>query len=131
MRSLVHHIYSACSTPRTAVLRSAEEWVAFYGEMIGAPLLPADTTLLRRMVDFDQDMVLVAAMGTRSSGGHDITISDVTPESGGLLVTVTTRHPQGMATMSLTAPVDTVVVPRVDGPVTFRTVVGSWDDVPE
>ena len=63
-------------------------------------------------VDFATDVVIVAAMGQRPSGGHEITVRRAAVEQGGLLVEVLTRTPGGncSTTMALTQPVEVVAV---------------------
>ena len=71
--------------------------------------------------DFGRSMVIVAAMGTQSTGGYAIAIENVYRATGRLWVVVreTRPDPGGMTTQVLTAPVDVVSVPRSEEPVSF------------
>jgi hypothetical protein len=77
----------------------------------------------RPAVDFNRDVVIVAAAGQRPTGGHEIAVTRVTQTQGGLTVEVVERAPgpNCMTTASLTQPVDIVIVP-VSG-------VRSWNFV--
>ena len=105
------------------VVRGQEGWTAFWNEAwerhSPLPAAPA--------VDFAREMVVVASMGGRASGGFRITIDSVAATAGGVHVFVTERSPGSscVVTAAITAPVDAVAVPASDLPVTFheRTVV--------
>lgn len=100
---------SGFTTPERRVIRDtaawSSAWATLWAHNATAPALPA--------VDFTREMVLVAAMGQRSTGGHDILIDSVAATGSELLVRVRSRSPgAGCATTSaLTEPVDIVRVP--------------------
>ena len=64
-------------------------------------------------VDFTQNVVVVAASGEQSSGGHGIAIDRVSQADGQLTIHVvqTTPGPNCVTTGAATRPVDVVVVP--------------------
>jgi hypothetical protein len=66
-------------------------------------------------------MLLVAAMGTRSTGGYTIEIEAVDRDSSAITASVRSRSPGKSCgtTAALTAPVDIVRIPRSDHPVRF------------
>ena len=72
-------------------------------------------------IDFANEMVVVAAMGTRPSGGYAIRIDRVARRGNTVWVEVTSSAPGSgcMTTASLTAPVDLVVTQRMTGKVVF------------
>lgn len=72
-------------------------------------------------VDFTKEMVILVALGGRSTGGHAVRIDAVTPSGDGAVVRYTVTRPgQGcMTTQSLTSPVEMVRAPRVNGAVRF------------
>ncbi len=78
-------------------------------------------------VDFAREMVLVAALGQRRSGGYAIRIESVRAEGGELVASVveSSPGPRCGVTMALTAPADAVVVTRTSLPIrwTARQVV--------
>jgi protease stability complex PrcB-like protein len=102
--------------PARLVIRSQEEWASAWaliqGSAAASPLPP---------VDFGADMVVVAATGTRRSGGYDIIIPDAALDAGTLRVGVVETTPgSGCAVETvLTSPVAAARVPRHDGPVEF------------
>jgi hypothetical protein len=99
---------------RRLVIKDANAWAQFWSEL-GMGDRPA--------VDFNRDVVIVAAAGQRPTGGHEIAVTRVTQTQGGLTVEVVERAPgpNCMTTASLTQPVDIVIVP-VSG-------VRSWNFV--
>ena len=109
--------YTGIDQSRRLVIRTPQEWQAIWGELrheqypIMAP--PA--------VDFSQFMVILAATGTRSTGGHAIRIEGVSRSGGRLFVVVQEIAPGAgcVTTQVLTSPVDSVQVPQSDEPVIF------------
>ncbi len=102
--------------PTRAVIRDSTAWEAFWTQahalMEPTPPTPA--------VDFTSSMLLVAALGTRSSGGHQVTIDSVARGATlRVFVTAVTPGPDCMTTMAITWPVQVVRVPRFDGSVEF------------
>jgi len=91
----------------------AATWRALQPEPAARPVPPA--------VDFAREMVVVVAIGERSSGGHAVRVDGVSdaPDGGGFVLHVTRTTPgEGcMTTMAITAPVDVVRMPRMEGPV--------------
>ena len=89
---------------RRLVIKDANAWAQFWSEL-GVGDRPA--------VDFNQDVVIVAAAGQRPTGGHEIAVDRVTRTQGGLSVEVVERAPgpNCMTSASLTQPVDIVIVP--------------------
>lgn len=89
---------------RRLVIKDANAWAQFWSEL-GMGDRPA--------VDFNRDVVIVAAAGQRPTGGHEIAVDRVTQTQGGLTVEVVERvpGPNCMTTASLTQPVDIVIVP--------------------
>lgn len=72
-------------------------------------------------VDFSREMLIAVAMGTRSSGGFGIRVTEVNASSAELTATVvsTSPGPTCGTTAALTAPMDVVRVPRSSLPVRF------------
>jgi hypothetical protein len=66
------------------------------------------------LVNFSNQMVIIAAMGTLGSAGYEITIDSVATTGSGYSIFVRTREPAedcGVAA-TVTQPVDVVRVPR-------------------
>lgn len=118
------HLHTALTSgftaPEQLVLRDPPAWQAAWTRLHegAAPPLPA--------VDFARDMVVLLALGERSSGGYQIRFDALERRGADATVqyTVTTPGPGCMTTRAITSPVDVVRVPRVAGSVRFaaRTV---------
>lgn len=113
-------VFSGLREPVRRVVRTdgawTEMWAAIQQPVHPAPPAPA--------INFDQEMVIVVAMGEQRSGGYLVTIERVSEAGdGGIDVIVRTQRPgTGCATAAvLTQPLDIVRVPRRDGLVRF------WD----
>ena len=117
IQPIISEAMSGITTRQRLIIRTQEEWVAFWGEVVSrrtpAPEAP--------QVDFDQHMVIAASMGTRSTGGYSISIDDVSQVESRLIVTVSEMTPGvGCATIqAITSPVTAVLIPRSDDPVMF------------
>jgi hypothetical protein len=94
------------------VLRSREDWVELWAQL-GARSLPAPPT---PVVDFDTQVVVVAAAGTRRSGGYAIYVTGVeaTVEGARIRVLETSPARECVTTAALTQPTAVVVVPRFE-----------------
>lgn len=91
------------------------EWSRLWAGAASAPPLPA--------VDFSREVIVLAALGERPTGGYQILIDSATTASeGGVVVHVRTVSPGARCGVyhALTQPVDLARLPRVQGPVTFR-----------
>jgi protease stability complex PrcB-like protein len=89
-------------------------WQRIHQPFIPQPALPA--------IDFGRDMVVVAAMGTRPSGGYDVIIERAGEDSAGVEVFVRQSSPAAGCPLSaaLTQPVDVAKIPARPSPVHFR-----------
>ena len=78
-------------------------------------------------VDFSRQMIVLLALGERSTGGHAVRFDSLTVDPAGAVVryTATSPAPSCMTAQMITSPVEAVLVPRVDGEVRFerRSVV--------
>jgi hypothetical protein len=101
---------SAIREPRTLVVRSQAEWVGQWARITAnrgpLPAAPA--------VDWSREMLLMAAMGSRPTGGYAITIDRVIETSRTLDVYIVRSSPGSRCgvTAALTSPVDIVRVAR-------------------
>ena len=115
--TLAHEFYSGVTQGQREVLRSQTEWAAFwetiYANRSPKPALP--------VVDFDESVVLVASLGSRSTGGYSIDVEGVYQASSGLHVVVQETSPAQscVVTTAETQPVVAVRVPRIEGAITF------------
>jgi hypothetical protein len=114
---LAYEHSSGIEERRRAVLRSEAEWADFWTQLHqGRSPVPE-----RPPVDFAQAMVIVAAMGTRPTGGYDIEVEAVGRSGAAYHVIVRETAPgrNCMTTQALTQPVAALRVPRSDGTVSF------------
>ena len=96
---------------RQGVVSTAAEWQALWARTGGGAPLPE--------VDFDREEVIVAAAGTRPSGGHEIEVQSVRDAGARRVVVVRETAPGSgcMNTQALTQPADFVAVPKRAGAV--------------
>lgn len=75
-------------------------------------------------VDFNKEMVIVATLGSRSTGGYGIVVDSALMTTNGLTVWVSTSSPGQtcFTTQAFTAPVDIARIQRIDVPVGFIDV---------
>lgn len=118
---------SALEDSARIVVRTSAEWTTLWNRIVAnhAPKPPVPA------IDFEKEMLLVAAMGTRPTGGHAIEIEAVDRDGSSITASVRTRSPgkNCMTTQALTAPVAIVRIPRSDLPVRFveEHIVTSCD----
>jgi hypothetical protein len=88
-------------------------WQRIYAFRSPVPPLPD--------VAFDQEMVVGAAMGVRSTGGYNILVTKAAEDTTGVQVEVVETSPGSDCgtTQALTQPVDLARIPRRDGAVRF------------
>ncbi len=113
-----HRHSSGIDRPLSAAIRTERDWHRFWSELNArsGPWRPAP------VIDFRQDMLLVAAMGQRPTGGFAIRIASVARAGLDLLVTAVRTSPGRRCdtTQALTQPVDIVIVPRSERNVRWR-----------
>lgn len=108
---------SGYTEPQRIVVRSQAQWQEVWSTIwrrhTPVPELPA--------IDFQREMVVVAAMGMRSTGGYNILIESASEDAGGVTVGIRATAPgAGCAvTLALTHPADVARLPRRDTPVSF------------
>jgi hypothetical protein len=102
--------YTGLEEPLRAVVRSAGEWRDLWARLAANRIpVPAPPE-----IDFSERVVVVAAMGSRPTGGHAIRIDRVSYAGDTLWVEVTSVAPGAacVTTQALTAPVAAVSVER-------------------
>jgi hypothetical protein len=109
--------YNACGfkTVERTVIRSEAGWREAWAKLCESPPAAAPA------VDFSRDMLLVAALGQRPTGGYAVQIASANVAGGVLRVEVVETRPGigCMTTQALTYPVAVARVPRHDGEVEF------------
>ena len=112
--------YSAIGESERLVIRDNATWQSVWTSMwrnvSPTPALPN--------VDFTREMLIVAALGSRSTGGYSIVVDSAVMTSGELTVWVGTSSPgpRCLTTQAFTAPVDIARIQRIDAPVAFVDV---------
>jgi hypothetical protein len=116
--TFAHELQSGLSEPRREVVRDEAGWARLWEE-VHAGVEPRPTLLA---VDFSRQMLIVAATGTRPTGGFDVAIRAVSVRGGALEVEVreSCPAPGAMVSMGLTRPVVVALLDRVALPPTFR-----------
>jgi hypothetical protein len=108
---------SGLTESRRTVVRDAaawrDMWTAIWRSHSPEPALPS--------IDFAREMVVVAALGARPTGGYSIFIDAASENASGVAIQIRSASPgPGCAvTLAMTNPVDIARLPRRMGPVTF------------
>jgi hypothetical protein len=109
--------YSGISTRERLVIRDAATWASIWADIMEGrsptPSVP--------QVDFASEMIILASMGGRVTGGYSINIEAVQEAEGTVYITVDERSPGPtcFTTDAFTAPLAAVRAPRRDGVVVF------------
>lgn len=118
MATVAKASYSGFVAPLRGSVRTADEWAGtwqtLYSGQSPVPLLPA--------IDFSREMVVVAAIGTRSNGCFAVDVTAASLRANGAAVfevEETVPGPNCVCTQALTQPVHLVKVGRFAGPETF------------
>jgi hypothetical protein len=95
------------------VIRDQQTWDEAWAKIDDQMAAPA--------TDFETSMIVLAAMGAQSNGGHTIAFNDIAATQDTLYVSVTESSPGGhcFTTANIVEPVTLARVERVDGAVQF------------
>jgi len=109
IRSLKKGAFSGIREVKEEVVKSADEWNKLWKQHATAgesDKIPA--------VDFSKEMVVVATMGTKRTGGYAIEIVGVEPNDKTLKISVkkSAPPPDAITIQALTAPFHFVAVPK-------------------
>jgi len=110
--------YSGFAARRRFVVRDAATWATIWDQFVG-PVSPKPEAPI---INFSTRMVLVATMGSRSTGGYGIVVDRVSMNGDAMLAVVRETSPgrSCIVTDAFTAPATAVVVPATSGDVSFR-----------
>jgi hypothetical protein len=110
---------SQIEEPRTAVIRTNDEWTTLWKAHAGDEKPP--------MVDFTQSMVIAVFSGTKPTAAHTVEISNIAATATEILVTYREGKPKAddMVAQMLTQPFHIVTTQARPGKVTFRPAVTS------
>ena len=112
IRSLKKGAFSGIREAKQEVVKGADAWEKLWKQhstaVGGSDKIPA--------VDFSKEMVVVATMGTKRTGGYTIEIVGVDDKGKTLKISVkqTSPPPDAMTIQALTAPFHFVAVPKSD-----------------
>lgn len=115
--------YSGVSDSTETVVRDSVVWRALW-ERVTAPIFPKPRL---PDVDFRREMIVVAAMGRRPSGGYDIVIDSAAESANGIEVVVRRTIPgeRCLTSAAVTQPIDLARIPARPKPVRFRELEQS------
>lgn len=110
--------YSGLNDSLRGVVRDSLAWTDLW-QRIQQPFFPRPAV---PPVDFAREMVVVAALGQRPTGGYDIMIEGAERTADGMVVDLRVTSPASGCPVeaAMTQPVDLGRVPVSDGPVRFR-----------
>jgi hypothetical protein len=116
--TLVQSQHSGVTDSLRLVVRDQATWEQTWAR-IHSYLVPAPSIV---SPDFSTEVVVMASLGERNSGGYEIQIDSVTRHANGAVVHLTryAPGPRCFNTAALTQPVHAVRMPRTNGPVLFR-----------
>ena len=129
VRSLARAAFSGIQDPKQEVIKDKavweETWARHVSKAKGAPPRPD--------VDFTKEMVIMAAMGRKNSGGYSIQVTSVKPVGDKLQVNITqiAPPPGAMTIQALTSPIQFVAVPRSDLEPEFKETTATAEKRPQ
>jgi PrcB C-terminal len=100
------------------VVRDSANWRTVWAQ-INRPFIPSPAL---PPIDFKREMVVVAGLGARPSGGYDIVIESVEQDSTGIEVALRRASPAPGCPVAaaMTQPLDMALIPASDQRVRFR-----------
>ena len=112
IRSLKKGAFSGIREGKQEVVKSADAWEKLWKQHATA----AGESEKIPAVDFSKEMVVVATMGTKRTGGYTIEIVGVEAKDKALRISVkkTSPPPDAFTVQALTAPFHFVAVPKSD-----------------
>ena len=119
IRTLSQGNFSGIQTQSELVVTNAAQWAEVWTKH-SAQRTPKENP---PAVDFEKETVLFVALGSKPTGGHRLDIAEVRQSGDKTEALVRIRAPRsgGFSIQALTAPYHAVAVPKVKGPVSFRT----------
>lgn len=112
LRTLAKGGFSGIQQPLQQVITDPAQWEKIWT----AHNAGRKSEQARPEIDFTKEMVIVAAMGRKNTGGYSIEISKAEPSGGKLMIYVTRKAPRpgGMSLQALTAPFHMAALPKTD-----------------
>jgi len=81
--------YSGLADSALLVVRDSSAWQELW-QRVNRPFIPAPPV---PTIDFQQEMIIVAALGTRPTAGHDVVIEGAEQDSAGIQILVRRSEP--------------------------------------
>jgi hypothetical protein len=110
--------YAGIGDPMRAVIRDSTAWRQLW-ERLNRPFVPSPAL---PAIDFEREMIVVAALGSRPNAGYDVVIEGAERDSAGIRISVRVAAPASgcpVATV-MTQPVDLARLPLSDQPIRFH-----------
>ena len=109
--------YSGITQAQNFVIRDATAWNDLW-QRIYSNLNPAPPT---PDIDFTREIVVAVALGSQTSGGYSVLLTQAAEDSAGILVSASATSPGArcITTQAFTQPLDVGRIARTDQPVRF------------
>ena len=118
------------STETFCAIRSQQGWDDLWRLAAPNPSPQADQSIPPPDADFTKTMILVAALGTRPSGGYSVIIQSAFDDGAVIHVYVLEVRPTGpdcMAVSAVTHPVSIALIPRSDRQIRYHISAADLD----
>jgi PrcB C-terminal len=118
--------YGGLAQPEYRVLKSRGEWEELWRELQRQTSREQGQTSPKPLpdIDFQQNVLIIAAMGTRPTGGYSLEISSVVETPQRIVVTVAEQSPGAkcITTQAVTHPIAIVTTAQTRKPFEFEFV---------
>jgi hypothetical protein len=118
--------YSGMDKPERIVVRDAATWKVVWDQINSR-----GSSVPLPVADFSREMLVVAALGSRSTGGFSILVEGAGESGGRINVSIRSDSPHNcVTTEAFTQPVDIARLPRSSEPVNFveRSTITNCGD---
>jgi hypothetical protein len=123
---VVSPYYGGLAQPEYRVVNSREEWEELWRELEPRTSREQGQTSPNTLpdIDFQQSVLIIAAMGTRPNGGYSVEISSLVETPQRIVVTVAEQSPGAKcaSTQSITHPIAIVTTAWTQKPLEFEFV---------
>ena len=118
--------YGGLARPEYRVVKSRGEWEELWRDLERRTSRERGQTSPRPLpdIDFQQNVLIIAAMGTRPTGGYSLEITSVLEGSQRIVVTVAEQSPGAhcVTTQAITHPIAIVTTAQTQKPFEFEFV---------
>ena len=112
--------------PLFTAIQSEEQWRELWSQ-IGPRVAPDMDQRRPQHIDFTRKTLLVAALGTKPTGGYTVSVNSVVESPTQITVNVIALRPKNCGsalngvTLTTTSPIALVLIPKTTKPVEFNT----------